>query len=434
MGFDKQLIRKDASSLIESIVSQLATVFSDIIIVTSKPELHKRLVTSFPGTRFTFDRYAGKGPMGGIHAGLLMSKSDYVYVTGCDMPYVNTAFIRHMMASLESCESRVAGAMLKREPGHLEPLNAFYHRDLALQMEERLQEGQSGLQAFCRTQPFLWLHEEDIRPYDPSDRMFHSLNVPSDLEYWQNMPDIDQRDTWPPTTHVSIRRFSKGEAFAMDDEVISEVPIQLKWSQGRRVILYSLPERVRDLVIGWLHTEKMIQSCRDVLDLKIDMGDQEIRVDVRLCEKAEQNSRSPKQNDEKKINVQVPSAADISRLIEILESRAVLFQRTGGTHNMMLVDDKDLTVIDHVEDISRHHALHKLIGHALANHRDLSDTILVTSCRLSATIVSMAARADIPLIISVAAVTSRALEIAREQRIQLIGFARQKRFNLYETL
>jgi formate dehydrogenase accessory protein FdhD len=368
--------------------------------------------------------------MGGIHAGLVHAKSPFVYVTGCDMPHVNIDFIRSMMKRLENSSLPVSGAMLKRENGHLEPLNAFYHRDLVTSMEARLKAGESGLQHFCRTQPFLWLSEKDAQAFDELDHMFFNLNEPSDLEHWQNKEPQSKEDAL--VERVRLTQYKKGKALSEEDDVIRECRFDLIGFDTQEVTLFCLPDRLDDLVMGWLYSNGLIYSKDDVLDLHL-IGDKDrmtARIQLREIEtEADRASLFKKPDDWKK----TLNPSDIQALMTALESRARLFHRTGGTHNMMLVNREDLVVMDHAEDISRHHGLHKLVGAALKKERDLSETILVASCRLSASILAIVSTARIPVVISGAAVTSQAIHRAREEGISLIGFAREQRFNDYES-
>ena len=430
MGFDKQLIQGEARSLIESIIEKLSEIFPDIVLVTHRPELYDAVIKQQPRLRLLSDLYPGMGPMGGIHAGLVHAKSPFVYVTGCDMPHVNIDFIRSMMKRLENSSLPVSGAMLKRENGHLEPLNAFYHRDLVTSMEARLKAGESGLQHFCRTQPFLWLSEKDAQAFDELDHMFFNLNEPSDLEHWQNKEPQSKEDAL--VERVRLTQYKKGKALSEEDDVIRECRFDLIGFDTQEVTLFCLPDRLDDLVMGWLYSNGLIYSKDDVLDLHL-IGDKDrMTARIQLREKeteADRASLFKKPDDWKK----TLNPSDIQALMTALESRARLFHRTGGTHNMMLVNREDLVVMDHAEDISRHHGLHKLVGAALKKEQDLSEAILVTSCRLSASILAIVSMARIPVVISGAAVTSQAITMAREEGISLIGFAREQRFNDYES-
>ena len=84
------------------------------------------------------------------------------------------------------------------------------------------------------------------------------------------------------------------------------------------------------------------------------------------------------------------------------------------------------------EDIGRHNAADKVIGHLLMEERlPADDLILVMSSRASFELVQKAAMAGFGMLVAVSAASSLAVETARETGMALVGFARADRFNLY---
>ncbi len=123
-------------------------------------------------------------------------------------------------------------------------------------------------------------------------------------------------------------------------------------------------------------------------------------------------------------------AETVLSLPDIMRKEQRIFSSTGGLHaaGLFTADGSPLFV---GEDIGRHNAVDKVIGWSVMNSTDLHDKILQVSGRAGFEIVQKAAVSGIPVVCSVSAPSSLAVDLCDALGITLICFVREKRFNIY---
>ena len=114
---------------------------------------------------------------------------------------------------------------------------------------------------------------------------------------------------------------------------------------------------------------------------------------------------------------------------ECFENPGPLFCDTGCAHSCALIYQG--RVLCQMEDIGRYNALDKAIGYALKHKIPFSASYVFASGRISAGYIRKAIQAGFPMVVSRAAVTKAAVELAERENTTLIGFVRKNSGNIY---
>ncbi len=206
---------------------------------------------------------------------------------------------------------------------------------------------------------------------------------------------------------------------AVTDVNIHEAQVLFRINGNYYSTFYCIPNHLEDMARGHIISEGLCQLS-DIKKVKVTSKGQVTSVEATI---SIFNTTPSVVTSTKKI-----TAASIWSALDKLNQNSILFKDTGGAH-IIGIFSKYLSVF--TEDVSRHCAIDKAIGLALQKKLDITDTMLLTSCRQTASTINKAIYTGIPIVISTSAVSSLAIESAEKYGITLIGFARQRRFNVY---
>lgn len=171
MGTNKALLEIESRQLIRRIADELAGDFAKIIIVANDPGPYKDF-----GCKVTGDIIPGRGPLGGIHAGLTASPYRLNFVTACDMPFIKGPLAAHMVARTGD-----ADALVPRIDDKWQPLFAVYSRDCLQAIEDCLDRDRCKVTAFYPAVRVNYIEEDVVRKFSAPDRLFFNINTPDEL-------------------------------------------------------------------------------------------------------------------------------------------------------------------------------------------------------------------------------------------------------------
>ena len=257
-----------------------------------------------------------------------------------------------------------------------------------------------------------------------------------------------------------MRRTNDGTGWERDtraDTVTAEEPLEMRVGHQTITTTMRTPGNDIELAHGFLHSEGHIRTVDDIATARYCAGtnaqgentynvlDVQLSNNVILQPEALRltvtNSAcgvcgtSSIEELTKKIYHPIPHLAVDPELAATLPEKLRVFQKqfrkTGGIHAAGAFDyDGNPIVIR--EDIGRHNAADKVIGHLIMEGLlPANDLILVMSSRASFELVQKAAMAGFGTLIAVSAASSLAVDTARDVGMNLVGFARGDRFNLY---
>ena len=254
---------------------------------------------------------------------------------------------------------------------------------------------------------------------------------------------------------TQVTQWEDGKATRVEDYLAAEEPLEMRSGRFSLGVTLRTPGNDEELVAGFLFTDGIISRREDLVSLRMpnDKSPERNLVRVTLDPSVRLAAGSAARRFSagsacgvcgkasitqlRRRGLRRPDAATLfdpeilCKLPPTLRSAQDVFGRTGGLHAAALFTPTgDLLVLR--EDIGRHNAVDKIIGWALLGGRlPLSDHVLLVSGRGGFEIVQKSITAGIPLLASVSAPSSLAVQLARELGLTLVGFLRGRRFVIY---
>ena len=255
----------------------------------------------------------------------------------------------------------------------------------------------------------------------------------------------------------------------VQDSISVEEPLEMslkfkikdKWNTENISITMRTPGNDEDLISGFLYNERIIENINEIEKVEKKgeiVGDYNLQNKIEatinntknldigkikrnfvtnsscgVCGKTSLDSIEVLKNNKVDLSFSKINYDIISKSPEFLRSNQSEFSRTGGIHASALIDNKG-KVIAIREDVGRHNALDKLIGHGLKNKIiEPINQFIACSGRLNFELVQKALMSNIGLMAGVGAPTSLAIDLAKRFDMTLVGFVKSDGFNIYSN-
>lgn len=265
------------------------------------------------------------------------------------------------------------------------------------------------------------------------------------------MPDSNNSQSAPVQR---VRVTVKGDHREQPDWVAVEEPLEIRVGGQSVAITMRTPGHDTELAAGFLLTEGMIHNSEDLLNathsatashpgniLEVTLAPG-VQVDMQkltrhvfassscgVCGKA--SIDAVHQQFPPVTSKAIVPAETLSQLPGLMRSAQPTFDQTGGLHAAAVFDSKGRLLVLR-EDVGRHNAADKVLGHALIQGALPYDShIMLVSGRASFEIVQKALAAAVPIVCAVSAPSSLAVDFAQDSGQTLVGFLSANAMNVY---
>jgi FdhD protein len=270
-------------------------------------------------------------------------------------------------------------------------------------------------------------------------------------------------------SNYKVLKFESKVLNEFDDQISIEEPLEIilkykdkkTWVEKTISITMRTPGHDEDLVRGFLFNERVVEQINHIDNIEL-VGDPVGQYNLKNKAVATINNSENIDIDKIKRNFLTNSSCGVCGKtsldsLEIIKKDKILrstpkinheiimksplmlrqnqseFAKTGGIHASGLFDKKG-NIIALREDVGRHNALDKLIGLVLKeNLLDNNSQFLTCSGRLNFDLVQKALMANIGVLVGVGAPTSLAVDLAKKFNMTLVGFVKDKSFNIYSN-
>lgn len=257
---------------------------------------------------------------------------------------------------------------------------------------------------------------------------------------------MNKNQEFGPSVEMEVVKLKNGTVIKTGDSIATEVPFTININKREVATLLCSPIHLKELAYGFIFTSGFIKSIEEIKSFSLNTTKwiasielenmpepslMEKRLYTTGCGKGILYSNISEIAYRQPIeNTMTINSSQIISITKWFQHCSKLFKATGGVHTASLSIKGNIPEI-FFDDIGRHNAMDKVIGKALMDGIDFSETILISSGRTSSEILHKARACGIAINISRGAPTHQTVLRARDMGITVIGFARSINFTIY---
>ena len=176
LGRNKAIEPVGGEPLISRVIGRLSRITVETVVVVADAKKGGELPLPDSATLVS-DKYPGGGSLGGIFTGLSATERDWGIVVACDMPFLNTEMLAHMLSKREGYD--IVVPVLDGRP---EPTHAVYSKACLPYMERRLQANELKIAGFFDEVRVNYVSQDEVERFDREHLSFLNVNTQGDLD------------------------------------------------------------------------------------------------------------------------------------------------------------------------------------------------------------------------------------------------------------
>ncbi len=247
---------------------------------------------------------------------------------------------------------------------------------------------------------------------------------------------LDQKGVAPA---IVFDRFSGDGWSKTSVHVPSEMALAIYVNRQELVTIQCTPTKLNCLVLGFLYAEGIISGIGEVASIRVceeeslaevmlSNSDYELPTQRTLTSGCSGGATFKTQGQRVDSDLAV-TPKQVMSLMKKFQKQMVLYRLCGGVHYSALSDTKNLLVV--AADIGRHNTLDKIQGECLLKGLSTKDRVLLSTGRVSSEMLLKAEKMRVPVVVSRRSPTGRAVSLAHDLDIALVGHARGSRLSVY---